>query len=86
LEAGVETYFNTEELAAYLKVAEQSVRRWVMNREIPFLKIRRVIRFRVSEIEKWVDNGGIYTPVAGSEVVEDSLFDDTEAGDFGGSV
>jgi excisionase family DNA binding protein len=59
---GMETYFNAAELAAYLKVAEQSLRRWVLNNEIPYHRIHSVIRFRLSEIEKWVDSGGIYTP------------------------
>ena len=54
----METYLTIEELAHYLKVAEQSIRRWVLNREIPFCKIKKVIRFRLSEIEKWVDNKG----------------------------
>jgi excisionase family DNA binding protein len=58
---GMEIYFNTAELAAYLKVAEQSIRRWVVNNEIPYHRIHSVIRFRLSEIEKWVDSGGIYT-------------------------
>jgi hypothetical protein len=30
----------------------------VLHREIPFHKIKKVIRFRLSEIEWWVDNGG----------------------------
>jgi len=55
----VETYLTIEELARYLKVAEQTIRRWVLNREIPFCKIKKVIRFRITEIEKWVDNSGV---------------------------
>ena len=55
----METYMTTEELANYLKVAIQTIRRWVLNREIPFCKIKKVIRFRLSEIETWVDNKGI---------------------------
>jgi excisionase family DNA binding protein len=55
----MEMYLTIEGLAEYLKLAEQTVRRWVLKREVPYHKIRKVIRFRVSEIEKWVDNGGI---------------------------
>jgi excisionase family DNA binding protein len=51
----VETYLTIEELATYLKLAEQTVRRWVLNREIPFHKIHKAVRFRLSEIEKWID-------------------------------
>ena len=55
-EAVMETYLTIEELAGHLKLAEQTIRRWVLNREIPFCKIKKVIRFRLSEIERWVDN------------------------------
>jgi PTS system nitrogen regulatory IIA component len=52
----METYLTIEELAKHLKLAEQTIRRWVLNREIPFCKIKKVIRFRVSEVEKWIDD------------------------------
>jgi excisionase family DNA binding protein len=55
----VETYLTIEEAAAYLKLAAQTIRRYVLNREIPFHKIRKVIRFRLSDIEAWIDYGGI---------------------------
>jgi excisionase family DNA binding protein len=74
--ACLETYLTIEGLAEYLKIAEQTVRRWVLNREIPYHKIKKVIRFRISEIEKWVDNGGILTASAESEVTEGELFTD----------
>ncbi|MDR0444082.1 MAG: helix-turn-helix domain-containing protein [Treponema sp.] len=55
----METYLTIEDLAGYLKLAEQTIRRWVLNREVPYHKIRKLIRFRVSEIEKWIDDGGL---------------------------
>jgi excisionase family DNA binding protein len=48
----MEIYLTIEGLAEHLKLAEQTIRRRVLNREIPFCKSRKVIRFRVSEIEK----------------------------------
>jgi len=70
----METYLTIEGLAEHLKLAEQTIRRWVLNREIPFCKIRKVIRFRVSEIEKWIDNGGACAPSNYSEETEGGLF------------
>jgi len=55
----MESYLTIEELAGYLKIAEQTIRRWVQNREIPFHKIKKSIRFRVSEIEWWIENGSV---------------------------
>ena len=53
----METYLSIEELAKYLGVAEKTVRRWVLNGDIPYHKIMKVIRFRLSEIERWIDAG-----------------------------
>ena len=64
-----------EELAKYFKLSEQTIRRWIRNKEIPFHKIKKVIRFRVSEIEKWIDEGGMETSVNGGSV-EGDLFKD----------
>jgi len=77
----MEIYLTIEGLAEYLKLAEQTIRRWVLNREIPFHKIRKVIRFRVSEIEKWIDNGGVFKQKQNNvssqeEISESDLFDE----------
>jgi excisionase family DNA binding protein len=75
----VETYLTVEELASHLKVADKIIRKWVLNREIPFFKIKKVIRFRLSEIEPWVKSGGMYAvtgkPPTDAEL---GLFDETE--------
>ena len=72
----METYMTIEELADYLKLAEQTIRRWVLNREIPYHKIKKVIRFRVSEIEKWIDGDGWKIAEEDSEAVESGMFRD----------
>ena len=55
----METYFTIAELAEYIKLSEQTVRRYVLNKTVPYHKIQKVVRFRVSEIEKWIDGGGL---------------------------
>jgi len=54
----METYLSIEGLAKYLDVSEKTIRKWVLKRQIPFHKIMGVIRFRISEVEKWIDDGG----------------------------
>jgi excisionase family DNA binding protein len=54
----METYLTIEECADYLKLKIQTIRRWVLKREIPFHKIKSVIRFRVSELETWINTDG----------------------------
>jgi len=53
----MEIYLTIEELAVMLKLSEQTIRRYVLNKTIPFRKIRKSVRFRLSEIEKWIDGG-----------------------------
>jgi excisionase family DNA binding protein len=72
----MEIYLTTEELADYLKLAEQTIRRWVLNREIPYHKIKKVIRFRVSEIETWINDGSYSSPKEHGSNKEVDLFRD----------
>jgi len=74
----VETYLTIEEVAKYLNYAEKTIRKWVLNREIPFHKIHKSIRFRLSEIEKWVDNDGAHKAGEDNEIDEGGLLDETE--------
>ena len=63
-EENMETYLTVDEVASHLKLAVQTIRRYVLNKEIPYCKIKKVVRFRLSEIERWVNAGG-NNPVAG---------------------
>jgi excisionase family DNA binding protein len=63
MRAVVETYLDIEGLAKYLNIAEKTVRKWVLNRDIPYRKIMKVIRFRVSEIEEWINTSGKFCPI-----------------------
>ena len=31
----------------------------MLNKTVPYHKIQKVVRFRVSEIEQWIDGGGL---------------------------
>jgi len=52
----MEKYMTVKEVAAMVQLAEQTIRRYVMNKEIPFHKIIRAVRFKPCEIEKWVED------------------------------
>jgi excisionase family DNA binding protein len=84
--AGVETYLTIEGLAEYLKFAEPTVRKWVLNKEVPYRKIRKAVRFRVSEIETWVDNGGLIKAIERSGVAEGDLFNEKVTPETGGEA
>ncbi|MDR2741915.1 MAG: helix-turn-helix domain-containing protein [Treponema sp.] len=55
----MEPYLTIRECAAVLRLSEQTIQRYVLNKEIPYLKIKKVIRFRPADIDRWAENGGI---------------------------
>ncbi len=59
----MEVYLTIEELAVMLKLSEQTIRRYVLNKTIPYRKIVKAVRFRLSEIEKWINGGCKDNPV-----------------------
>ena len=74
-----ETYLTVDEAAAYLKLAAQTIRKYVLNKSIPYRKVNTAVRFRLSEIEAWVDRGG-GRPVVNETGWEGGLFGDIETG------
>ena len=81
----METYLTIRELAVYLRLNEQTIQKWVMNGELPFHKIKKVIRFRVSEIEKWINERGWKQADEKQAEIEGSLFDENEQAENCGS-
>jgi excisionase family DNA binding protein len=79
----METYLTIEGLAGHLKLSEQTIRRYVLNREIPYHKIKKVIRFQLSEIERWIDRGGGKGPDLPDDNREGDLFAEAEAAESG---
>lgn len=50
-----ENFWTVTDLAEHLKVSPATIYDWVHQRVIPYQKIRgRLLRFRPSEIEKWL--------------------------------
>jgi excisionase family DNA binding protein len=70
----METYLTIEELAAVLKLAAQTIRRYVLKREIPYHKIKKVIRFKPSEVERWIESGGLDSSIDRGSELEGDLF------------
>jgi excisionase family DNA binding protein len=52
--AGNEVLIDVGQVAAMLKISTATVRRWVLQGYIPYMKIGKAIRFSNSDIEKWV--------------------------------
>lgn len=44
-----------DEISNYLDVEVSTVYAWVHTRQIPYYKIGRLVKFKLKEIEQWVD-------------------------------
>lgn len=53
-----ERWVGVGDVAAHLGVGKDSIYRWVENRGLPARKVGRLLRFRLSEVDAWVDAGG----------------------------
>jgi len=53
----LEGYLTAKEVAAFVQLSLQTIRRYTMNKKIPFHKIDRAVRYKKSEIEEWVEKG-----------------------------
>jgi excisionase family DNA binding protein len=68
-----------KDVAEYLRLSEQTIQRYVLKKTIPFHKVQKVIRFRLSELEQWIDRGGVDCPDVAVEDREGDLFAGVEA-------
>lgn len=53
-----ERWVGVDAVAAHLCVGRDSVYRWVEQRGLPARRVGRLLRFRLSEVDAWVEAGG----------------------------
>lgn len=52
-----EKWVGVDDVAGHLGVAKDSVYRWIERRGLPARKVGRLLRFKLSEVDAWVDAG-----------------------------
>ena len=62
-----ERWVGVDEVAAHLGVVRESVYRWVESRGLPARRVGRLLRFRLSQVDAWVE--GRSEPVSGDRRV-----------------
>lgn len=53
-----ERWLGVEEIAAHLGVAAITIYRWLEKERIPAHRVGKLWRFKASEVDKWVHEGG----------------------------
>ena len=51
----MENLIDIHQVSEMLKVKESTIRSWVFQRKIPCVRAGRLVRFRMSEIEQWLN-------------------------------
>lgn len=53
----VERWLNLEEISKHVGCSKDTIRAWIKKDTIPFHKVGRQYKFRVSEVDEWIKSG-----------------------------
>ena len=54
----IEKWISSKEVAEHLGINKDTLQRWINNKSIPCHRVGRLWKFRISEIDNWVQSGG----------------------------
>jgi len=57
----LQRWYSLDEIAKYLGVSQDTVRRWIRDKDMPAHKVGRLWKFKVMKIDEWVRNQKITT-------------------------
>ena len=52
-----EKWSSLEEIAEHLGVSKDTIRNWIKKGVIPYRRIGKQYKFKISEVDAWFDNG-----------------------------
>ncbi len=52
-----EKWSSLEEIAEHLGVSKDTIRNWIKKDVIPYYRIGKQYKFRISEVDEWVESG-----------------------------
>lgn len=58
-EMNVEKWVNLEDVAVHLSLSQDTVRTWIKEGKLPFYKVGKRYKFKISEVDEWVRTGKI---------------------------
>jgi excisionase family DNA binding protein len=54
----IEPWLSVQEIAQHLTVSKETIYRWLDRKQIPAHRIGRLWRFKATEVDNWVMQGG----------------------------
>ena len=55
---GIEELLDVNDVARITKLSVAAIRKFVLQRQIPFHKLLKAVRFRPSELDEWISTDG----------------------------
>lgn len=55
--SAAEHWSNLEEIANHIGVSKDTIRIWIKKDAIPYHKVGRQYKFKISEVDAWVESG-----------------------------
>ena len=52
-----EKWVNLKDVAVYLSMSEDTVRTWIKEGKLPFYRVGKRYKFKISEIDDWILSG-----------------------------
>ena len=52
-----EKWVNLKDVAVYLSMSEDTVRTWIKEDKLPFYRVGKRYKFKISEIDDWIRSG-----------------------------
>ena len=53
----IEKWVNLEDVADYLSVSKDTIRAWIKKGTVPYHKVGRMYKFKISEVDAWIESG-----------------------------
>lgn len=53
----VERWFSLDEISKHLGVSKDTIRCWIKKETIPYYRVGRQYKFKLTEVDAWVESG-----------------------------
>ena len=57
MDSNVERWYSMEEICEHLGVSRDTVLIWIKKRKMPAVKMGRLWKFKISEVDEWTKSG-----------------------------
>jgi len=58
MQEAIEPWYSVEEISRHLGVSKETIYRWLEKHRIPAHRMGKLWKFKPSEVDQWVKNGG----------------------------